>query len=119
MLIRDLSSWAMERSVHELGFRSGVLGRSACSGVGCGGPRWRVYELAPLFEVSVSYIYKALARRRDLGLTTALPRKGRPGRKLDRHLDALVARVKANLDATLEELRASCSSRRRVSSTSS
>jgi transposase len=44
----------------------------------------RVYELAPLFEVSVSYIYKALARRRELGLTTALPKKGRPGRKLDR-----------------------------------
>ena len=24
----------------------------------------RVYEIAPLFEVSVSYIYKALARRK-------------------------------------------------------
>jgi len=66
----------------------------------------RVYELAPLFEVSVSYIYKALARRRDLGVTTALPRKGRPGRKLDRHLDALIARVDARPDATLEELAA-------------
>ena len=66
----------------------------------------RVYELAPLFEVSVSYIYKALARRRDLGLATALPRKGRPGRKLDSHLDVLVARVKAKPDATLEELAA-------------
>ena len=66
----------------------------------------RVYELAPLFEVSVSYIYKALARRRDLGLTTALPKKGRPGRKLDHHLDALLSRVKAKPDATLEELAA-------------
>jgi transposase len=66
----------------------------------------RVYELAPLFEVSVSYIYKALARRRDLGIATALPRKGRPGRKLDRHLDALVGRVKSKPDATLEDLTA-------------
>lgn len=66
----------------------------------------RVYGLAPLFEVSVSYIYKALARRRDLGIATALPRKGRPGRKLDSHLDALIARVDAKPDATLEELTA-------------
>ena len=28
----------------------------------------RVYEVAPLFEVSVSYIYKALARRRLCGI---------------------------------------------------
>src|SRR5215207_5005709 len=49
----------------------------------------RVYEVAPLFEVSVSYIYKALARRRLCGIETALPKSGRPGRKLDRHLDAL------------------------------
>jgi len=66
----------------------------------------RVYELAPLFEVSVSYIYKALARRRDLGVTTVLPKRGRPGRKLDHHLDELLARVKAKPDATLEELAA-------------
>ena len=55
----------------------------------------RVYEIAPLFEVSVSYIYKALARRRLDGIATALPRVGRPGRKLDRHLDALAAHVAA------------------------
>jgi transposase len=40
----------------------------------------RVYEVAALFEVSVSYIYKALARRRHLGIDTALPKVGRPGR---------------------------------------
>jgi len=33
----------------------------------------RVYEIAPLFEVSVSYIYKALARRRLHGIETTLP----------------------------------------------
>lgn len=64
----------------------------------------RVYEIAPLFEVSVSYIYKALARRRLHGIDTALQRTGRPGRKLDRHLEALAAHVAANPDATLAEL---------------
>lgn len=64
----------------------------------------RVYEVAPLFEVSVSYIYKALARRRLCGIETALPKTGRPGRKLDRHLDALAAHVAAHPDATLAEL---------------
>ena len=29
------------------------------------------YEIAPLFNASVSYIYKALARRRTTGETTA------------------------------------------------
>jgi transposase len=64
----------------------------------------RVYEVAPLLEVSVSYIYKALARRRLHGIETALPKTGRPGRKLDRHLDALAAHVVAHPDATLVEL---------------
>jgi hypothetical protein len=45
-----------------------------------------------LFEVGVSYIYKALARRRRSGITTALPKTGRPGRKLDHHLDCNPAR---------------------------
>ncbi len=64
----------------------------------------RVYEVAPLFEVSVSYIYKALARRRLRGIETALPKTGRAGRKLDGHLDALAAYVSAHPDATLAEL---------------
>jgi transposase len=64
----------------------------------------RVYEVAPLFEVSVSYIYKALARRRRYGIETALPKTGRPGRKLDSHLDALVAYVVVHPDATLAEI---------------
>jgi transposase len=64
----------------------------------------RVYEIAPLFEVSVSYIYKALARRKLHGIETALPKTGRPGRKLESHLEALAAHVAANPDATLAEL---------------
>lgn len=64
----------------------------------------RVYEIAPLFEVSVSYIYKALARRKATGVETALPKLGRPGRKLDKHVDALAAYIAAHPDATLAEL---------------
>jgi transposase len=64
----------------------------------------RVYEMARLFEVSVSYIYKALARRRRRGIATALPKAGRPGRKLDHHLDALAEYVAEHPDATLVEL---------------
>jgi transposase len=64
----------------------------------------RVYEVAPLFGVSVSYIYKALARRQRDGIATALPRVGRPGRKLDGHLEALAAHVTVHPDATLAEL---------------
>jgi transposase len=64
----------------------------------------RVYEVAPLFGVSVSYIYKARARRQRDGIATALPRSGRPGRKLDGHLDGLAAYVTEHPDATLAEL---------------
>jgi transposase len=74
----------------------------------------RVYGVAALFEVSVSYIYKALARRRLLGIETALPRSGRPGCKLDRHLDALAAHVLAHSDKTLAELTAWAASERGV-----
>ena len=64
------------------------------------------YEVAPLFQVSVSYIYKAQGRRRATGETTAKPRPGRPGQKLAPHLEALQAKIKAEPDATLAELRA-------------
>ena len=65
-----------------------------------------VYEIAPLFEVSVSYIYKALARREKTGVVSSLPSCGRPGRKLDSHIDALAAYIKAHPDTTLAELAA-------------
>lgn len=64
----------------------------------------RVYEIAPLFEVSVSYVYKALARRKATGIETTLPKRGRPGRKLDGHVEALAAHIAAHPDATLSEL---------------
>ena len=64
-----------------------------------------VYEAAALFRVSVSYIYKALGRRRRTGEAVARPRLGRPGRKLAALHDALLARVAAEPGATLAELR--------------
>ena len=89
-----------------MGWRSGQtysedLRARVLSAVDRGG---RVYEIAELFEVSVSYIYKALGRRRATGVATALPKGGRPGRKLDGHLEALLAHVAAHPDATLAEL---------------
>jgi transposase len=64
------------------------------------------YAAAPLFRVSVSYIYKVIGRRRATGETTA--RTGKAGRKpkLAPHDEALRARVAAHPDATLEELQA-------------
>ena len=64
------------------------------------------YAAAPLFRVSISYIYKVLGRRRRTGETTA--RTGKAGRKarLAAHDEALCAQVAARPDATLEELQA-------------
>jgi transposase len=77
------------------------LGERVLAAVDRGG---RVYEVAPLFGVSVSYVYKARARRQRDGIATALPRVGRPGRKLDSHREALAAHVNDHPDATLAEL---------------
>lgn len=63
-----------------------------------------VYPVAAVFGVSVSYIYKALARRRASGVATTLPARGQPGRKLDGHLEALRGQIAAHPDATLAEL---------------
>ncbi len=64
------------------------------------------YVAAPLFRVSVSYIYKALIRRRTTGEVTARRSGGGRKPKLAPHDDALRARVAAHPDATLEELQA-------------
>lgn len=72
------------------------------------------YTAAPLFRVSVSYIYKALGRRRTTGETTA--RTGKAGRKakLAAHDEALSAQVATCPDATLEELQAWLAVERKV-----
>jgi transposase len=63
------------------------------------------YEIAPLFNVSVSYIYKVLARRRTTGETTARCQRHGPLPKLDPYSEPLRARVEALPDTTIDELR--------------
>jgi transposase len=66
----------------------------------------RVRQAAPLFRVSISYIYKALERRTATGETTAIARGGRQRPPmLSGHEAALLAHLRANPDATLSELR--------------
>jgi len=51
-----------------------------------------VYQAAPLFQVSVSWIYKALARRRDSGETTARPQINHVPPKLLAKLEAILTK---------------------------
>ena len=55
------------------------------------------YVAAPLFQVSVSYIYKALIRRRKTGEVTARPSGGGPKPKLAPHDDAVDNTVNGTL----------------------
>jgi transposase len=66
----------------------------------------RVYSAAPLFRVSVSYIYKALGRRRSTGDVTAHKSGGGPKPKLAAYDEALRAQVAQTGDITLIELQA-------------
>ena len=63
-----------------------------------------VYSAAPLFRVSVSYIYKALGRRRATGDMTAHKSGGGPKPKLAAYDEALRAQVTRKADITLVEL---------------
>jgi transposase len=74
----------------------------------------KAYKLAPLFRVSVSYIYKVLGRRRATGETTARRWAGGPKSKLAEQDEALRQRVAAVPDATLAELQAWLLSERSV-----
>ncbi len=62
--------------------------------------------VAQLFQVSVSYVYKALARREATGETEARPQRNHQDLKLASYHDALATEVASRPDATLEELRA-------------
>jgi len=64
------------------------------------------YEVAPLFQVSVSWIYKALARRRVSGESTARPQVNHVPPKLLAQHEAIRLKVKAEPDLTLAELQA-------------
>src|SRR5580693_7778275 len=62
---------------------------------------------AELFRVSVSYIYKALVRRRRTGQVIASRRRGHRPRKLSPAQDAaLAAHIEAHPDLTLAALQA-------------
>ena len=64
------------------------------------------HEAAPLFQVSVSWIYKALARRRDTGESTARQQVNHVPPKLLAQHEAIRLKLKAEPDLTLVELRA-------------
>ena len=57
-------------------------------------------------SVSVSWIYKALARRRESGESTARPQVNHVPPKLLGHYEAIRLKLKAEPDLTLAELRA-------------
>ena len=62
--------------------------------------------VAARFQVSVSYIYKALGRRDATGETEARPQRNHQEPKLAVHHAAIAAEVARRLDVTLNELRA-------------
>jgi len=64
-----------------------------------------VYAGAEVFGVSVSYIYKALGRRRSTGETMARSQRGHQKQKLAPYHEAISQRVAAHPDETIEELR--------------
>lgn len=64
------------------------------------------YEVAALFQVSVSWIYKALARRRETGESTARPQINHVPPKLLPYYEAIRRKLKEESDLTLAELRA-------------
>lgn len=61
--------------------------------------------VAPLFRVSISYVYKVLARRRASGETAARPQRNQQVLKLAGYHEAIRAELVRRPDATLEELR--------------
>jgi transposase len=64
-----------------------------------------VRAVAPRFGVSISYVYKAVIRRRQCGEVAARTSRGRPPRKLAAHERAVEAFMRARQDATLADLR--------------
>ena len=62
--------------------------------------------VAQQFQVSVSYIYKALARRAATGAIEARPQRNRQALKLAAQHEAIAAEAARRPDVTLEELRA-------------
>ncbi len=64
-----------------------------------------VREAAPLFRVSIAFIYKALIRRRRTGETTARPQRCQLEPKLAAYYEAIRAEIAAHPNMTIGELR--------------
>ena len=84
----------------------GLFAGPSGAGDGGGGRGLGVYSAALLFRISVSYIYKALGRRRATGDVTAHKSGGGPKPKLAAYDEALRAQVAQKADITLAELQA-------------
>ena len=65
----------------------------------------RVGRIAAMLRVSVAYVSKVLGRRRQTGVTTALPQRCHVPSKLAALHDAIREQVAARPDATIAELR--------------
>src|ERR1700709_964244 len=74
-----------------------------------------VGEIAEALCVSISYVSKALSRRRETGECSARPQRCHVSPKLLGLYDAIRAEVKARPDATLAELRRWLSEKHQVS----
>jgi len=66
----------------------------------CADQGLRVGQIARRLCVSVSYVSKVLMRRRNTGVTTALPQRGHVPPRLSGLSDAIRARIKDKPDAT-------------------
>jgi transposase len=65
----------------------------------------RVGQIATMLRVSVAYVSKVLGRRRQTGVTTALPQRCHVPPKLAALHGAIREQVAARPDATIAELR--------------
>jgi transposase len=63
------------------------------------------YDAARLFQASVSWIYKALARQRETGESTARPQVNHVPPKLLPYYEAIRRKLEQEPDLTLAELR--------------
>lgn len=72
----------------------------------CAEPQAKIYQVAAQFRVSISFVDKLLRRQRTSGSVAALPARGGPAPRLDpAGRDQLVACLRQQPDATLDELR--------------
>ena len=62
-------------------------------------------EVAPRFDVGISWVYKINKRFRDTGSYKALPRSGRPRKLNEEDVSKISEMVKKNPSLTLDEIK--------------